>query len=682
MTAMESVFERDLRYLKGIGEKRAGLFHKLGLFTLRDLLSHFPRDYEDRTNLCPVSALQPELSCCVSATVIEPVRHAYIREGMELFKTRAADETGAFSLTFFNAPYVKTALKQGETYIFYGKASGPPFEMTNPVFETEGNAGMVTGCILPRYRLCAGLSRGLMVSAVRQALELCLPELAELLPEPLRARWQLAYIRFAYQQIHFPESFEALDAARKRLVFEELLLLSLGLSRLKQKNTALSGAVFSQADLADFYAALPFAPTGAQKRAIEDAVADMTSGRLMNRLVQGDVGSGKTLVAAACAVCAARSGYQTALMAPTEILAEQHVQSLAPLFETLGVRPLLLTGGMTAKTKKSARQALAVGTVDVAIGTHALLSEEVVFARLGLTISDEQHRFGVAQRASLSAKGQNPHMLVMSATPIPRTLALIVHGDLDVSLIDELPPGRQPVDTFVVDEEMRPRIVKFTRRLVIEGRQVYIVCPLVEEGESDLHAAEKYTKNLREKIFPDLRVGMVHGRMKAKAKEAVMRAFAAGELDILVATTVIEVGVNVPNACLMVVENAERFGLSQLHQLRGRVGRGAHKSYCVLFSGSRAEPTLTRLSAMRETNDGFEIARRDLALRGPGDFFGSRQHGLPQLKIADLSTDAQVLPMAHEAAREILKEDPQLTAYPGLRREVERLMEAGFHEGG
>ena len=459
-------------------------------------------------------------------------------------------------------------------------------------------------------------------------------------------------------------------------MFEELFLLAIGLKKLRGRRASVSVPPCAQTDLSPFYAALPFSLTAAQRRAIGEILADMASGRPMNRLVQGDVGSGKTMVAAAALYCAARNGLQGALMAPTEILAEQHYRGLGPLLEGLGVRCALLTAATPARQRRSILEQLAAGEIQAVMGTHALISGDVAYHNLGLVVTDEQHRFGVAQRAALSAKGENPHLLVMSATPIPRTLALIIYGDLDVSVIDELPPGRQRVDTFAVDSSYRRRIYAFIRKLIQEGRQAYVICPMVEQSDTvsdDRRAVTEYARALQERVFPDLRVGYVHGKMKSREKDAVMAAFSAGETDILVSTTVVEVGVDVPNAAVMLIENAERFGLSQLHQLRGRVGRGKHKSYCILLSDNQNPETRERLKVMTTTSDGFRIAEEDLRLRGPGDFFGQRQHGLPALKIADLSCDMALLKEAQQAAADLLERDPELSSCPLTQRRVEEL---------
>ena len=544
-----------------------------------------------------------------------------------------------------------------------------------------------TGCIVPVYPLTAGITNHLLCTLTQQAVAACAQDMPETLPRGVRLDHELAQAEFSYRNIHFPESFQALELARRRLTFEELFYLSAGLAMLKERRGDVLGCAIPPRPMEEFLARLPFPLTGAQRRVMEEISRDMASGRPMNRLVQGDVGSGKTVVAAYAAWLAAGAGYQSALMAPTEVLAEQHFRSLSALLEPAGVRVGLLTGSITPAGKKKVRQALAAGEIDLIIGTHALLSQGVEFAKLGLMVADEQHRFGVAQRAALAAKGDSPHVLVMSATPIPRTLALIIYGDLDVSVIDELPPGRTPVETYVVREDKRARMYNFVRRLVGEGRQVYIICPAVEENAEggtqnaewegdgpalDLKAVTTYAKKLQTEVFPDLKVDFLHGKMKPREKEAVMAAFAAGETQVLVSTTVIEVGVDVPNAALIIIENAERFGLSQLHQLRGRVGRGKHQSYCVLITNTRSVEAMQRLRTLASTTDGFKISEEDLKLRGPGDFFGSRQHGLPQMKLADLAGDMRLLSEAQESARRLLMADPTLSQ-PENRPVLERV---------
>ncbi len=658
----------DIQYLKGIGEKRARLFHKLGLFAVEDILCFYPRAYEDRTEIRKIQELRPGEAACFRATVAVPVTHARIRQGMELYKTKVFDETGELRLTFFNAPYVKNALTLGEEYIFYGKLEDPR-SMVNPVFERE--AGNATGRILPVYRATAGLSQGALRSAAKQALSKA--EKREVLPDAIRQRFSLCHASFAADNIHFPQSAELLGIARRRLVFEELLLLQLGLAASRGGRT--KGPVFAPPDMRPFFAALPFELTEAQRSAISDIQNDCTAGSC-SRLIQGDVGCGKTAVAAAAAFTAFQNGYQTALMAPTEILAEQHARSLSALFMPLGLTVGLLTG-----RKKKELAGIANGEIHLAVGTHALLSESVTFHRLGLVITDEQHRFGVEQRKKLAEKAKSagdefvpqPNKLVMSATPIPRTLAQILYCDLDVTLMRGMPPGRTPVKTYVVAEETRPRIESFVKKTVAEGGQVYIVCPVIEEGEIGTASAETYAEKAANETYKDLRVGLLHG--KTKNRDGVMRSFSEGELDILVATTVIEVGVDVPNATLMVVENAERFGLSQLHQLRGRVGRGKRESHCVLYMQS--ESARERLAVMKRENDGFAIAEEDLRLRGPGDFFGSRQHGLPEFKIADLSEDMSALHDSREAAEALRRDDPMLSRpeHAALQEAVAALLE-------
>ena len=581
------------------------------------------------------------------------------------------DDTGSVTATFFNQSYMKDALRTGETYVVYGRVEGPPGrrQMTNPVCERADRARF-TGRILPIYPLTRGISNNLLAGLTLRCVEECAGQVEETLPAGLRREHALAAAEFACRNIHFPRDEEALELARRRLIFEELFCLACGMALLRTGRTCAEGVPFSTPPVEEFLALLPFSLTAAQRRAMEEVAADTASGAPMNRLVQGDVGSGKTMVAAYGAWLAAKNGGQCALMAPTELLAEQHFRSLAPLLGRAGVRVGLLTGSVKGKARKELYAALAAGEVDLVVGTHALLSEGVAFSNLALAITDEQHRFGVAQRAALAAKaGRTPHVLVMSATPIPRTLALIIYGDLEVSVIDELPPGRTPVETYVVGEDKRQRMYRFVRKLVGQGRQAYLVCPAVEEGEESpgepggegLKAAVPYAEHLKSEVFPDLRVGLVHGKMKARDKDAAMTAFAAGELDVLVSTTVIEVGVDVPNAALMVVENADRFGLSQLHQLRGRVGRGKHQSYCVLMTSTHSAESRERLRVLAKTADGFRIAEEDLKLRGPGDFFGQRQHGLPQLGIADLAADMRVLKEAQQAAQALLEADPGLS---------------------
>ena len=663
--------------LKGVGPARAKQFAALNIFTLGDLICHFPRAYEDRTRLVTIDALEVDKPACFRAMVMNTPRTNHIRKGLDLTKVQVADHTGRLTLTFFNSRFACENLAYGREYIFYGAVSGDylGYNMTNPIFETPDSPALTTRRVLPIYPLTAGLNNAAVLRAVRQALSICDPP-KEILPGELRQQFGILGADRAYRAIHEPKSLEEAEQARKRMIFEEFFLFSAGLSLMRQARAGKKAQAYRDTELADFYRSLPFTLTNAQNRAIGEILADFRRGVPMNRLLQGDVGSGKTMVAAAAAFCAARNGFQTALMAPTEILAEQHYASLGKLFAPLGIRVGLLTGSQTQKQKREIRDDLAAGEIQVAVGTHALLTDATVFKNLGLVIADEQHRFGVAQRSRLAAKGDDPHLLVMSATPIPRTLSLILYGDLEVSVLDELPPGREQVDTFLVGESYRARINAFIRKQAAEGHQSFVVCPAVEENEElGVKSAEAWAETLRSTVFPDLRVSLLHGQMKGSEKEQAMAAFARGEADVLVATTVIEVGVDVPNATLMVVEDADRFGLSQLHQLRGRVGRGRAKSYCILVTHNRNAETLARLKALCKTNDGFRIAEEDLRLRGPGDFFGSRQSGLPAFRVADLSMDMSTLKQAQEASAQWIEQwgdsdDPEAQE---LRRRVGEL---------
>lgn len=671
--------ERSVRYLKGVGEQRAKLLEKLGIHTVGDLLTYYPRAYEDRTHIYPISLAPDNESICIRATVSAPPILNRIRRGMELVKLRAFDDGGSVDITYFNQSYMRDALKQGETYIFYGKINtvGHRRTMSNPDWEPEAKDGERMLRILPKYRLCSGISNKMMINYVHASLQAAGDVFPDVLPADICHEYGLAGSRFAYENIHFPADAASLELARRRLIFEELFTLACALGMLKGSRQTGGGIIISSAPIERFYSSLPFSPTQAQRRVIDQSLTDMSSGKPMNRLIQGDVGSGKTLAAAACIWAVCTCGKQCAFMAPTEILAEQHLETLRGFLSPFGLCVEKLTGSMSAKEKRAVRAGLSNGDIDVIVGTHALINPDVEFADLALVVTDEQHRFGVEQRSALSAKGTKPHVLVMSATPIPRTLALMIYGELDVSVIDQLPPGRQKVDTFAVDESYRERLLAFMEKLISQGRQVFVVCPMVEENEDldpGLKSASEYAGELSSR-FPQFRVGCIHGRMSAREKESIMSSVLHGEIDILVSTTVIEVGVDIPNAALMVVENADRFGLSQLHQLRGRVGRGKHKSYCVLVSDSHSEDARARFKAMCSTNDGFRISEADLQMRGPGDFFGSRQHGLPEMRIASLCGDMQVLTAAQAAAGKLLASDPQLNfpEHVQLRRHIERM---------
>lgn len=647
----------DIRYLKGVGEKRAGLLNKLGIFTIEQLFEYYPRDYRDFSHEMLVSDCESGENACIKATLISNVKEHMVRRGMTLYKCDFTDGKTVIHATLFNQKFLAKSLKIYEDYILFGKIEKRLSfaEMNSPqILPAKDNAG-----IHPIYRATEKLSSAAIEKLVRTALEQH-GEFAETLPQEIRQKYDLIDLTAAMRNIHFPNSFELLAAARKRLIFEELLTLQLGLLKLKSKKRRESHIRIINDFTQEFLHLLPFSPTGAQLRAVKDCVADMQGKYPMNRLLQGDVGSGKTAVAAGVIYTAVKNGFQCVLMAPTEILANQHYETLSNLLGGAGIKTELLTGSTPAAEKRRIKAALACGEAQLAIGTHALIQKDVDFKNLGLVITDEQHRFGVNQRASLAEKGSEVHTLVMSATPIPRTLALMIYGDLDISILDELPPGRQKIRTDVVDSRYHKRLYEFVKKQIAAGQQAYIVCPLVEAGESDLLPAEEYAEQLANGAFKGINLGVLHGKMNSKSKERVMAGFVSGHIKILVATTVVEVGVDVPNASVMIIENAERFGLSQLHQLRGRVGRGKAQSYCVLVSDSESETARERLQIMKKYSDGFKIADEDLKQRGPGDFFGNRQHGLPELKIADMLSNTEILAECRRCADDILKEDFRL----------------------
>lgn len=678
-------FGQSIRYIKGVGEARARLFSKLGISTVYDAINYFPREYEDRTKVKKIIEVLDGEECGVSARLVSEISETRPRKNLLITKALVSDGTAFLSLTWFNQGYIKNSLQNGVEYIFFGKVkrTGMRIEMNSPVVEKADESGNITGRILPVYSLTKGLTQTHVRKLVENSLNLIRGKLAETFPEDLRKEHRLCRIDFAYEEIHFPKNLSNMEEAIKRLVFEELLMLQLGLMKSKGVNTQLKGIGFKPVDMKPLLDKLPYSLTNAQKKVFEEIRTDMESDRRMNRLIQGDVGSGKTIIAVMALYVAAKNGYQGAFMVPTEILAEQHFRSVISLFESLGITVSLLTGSTKKKKKEEIKLSLKEGLIDVVIGTHAILEDDTEFSRLGLVITDEQHRFGVRQRAKISAKGENPDLLVMTATPIPRTLTMILYGDLDVSIIDELPPNRMPIDTYAVDESYRQRIYNFIRKNVAQGRQAYIVCPLVEDSEEiSAESAEGLAERIRDNELKDLRVGLIHGKMKPSEKEAVMRAFVNGGIDVLVSTTVIEVGVNVPNATLMVIESAERFGLAQLHQLRGRVGRGEHKSYCILINQSSSEISRQRMEILASTNDGFVISEKDLELRGPGDVFGVRQHGLPELRIANLYRDMDILREVQAAVKNImsknlLEEDEQ---YRPLANRLDYIMEEKFRE--
>ncbi len=664
----------DIRLVRGIGPKKAQLFYKLGVFTLKDALSYYPVGYEDRTEVHSISQAAEGGKMLFFAAVGTTPKTVRIRKGMEITSFRIFDGTGVLPVTFYNNKYAARRVTQGASYYFYGGVAGNGGKRTlvNPEIEAPSQEGRRTRRILPVYPLTNGLREG-DVSAVVAAALACLPEsLPDVLPQSIRQERKLLTGVDGLRRIHRPETREDIAAARERLIYEELFLLSVGLRLLKKRREKVPGLQFSACDSETFLQALPYALTNAQRRVVAECAADLAGEKPMNRLVQGDVGSGKTAIAAAACFFAASSGFQAAVMAPTEILAHQHAAALEPVFRALGVTACVLTAGMKTKEKQEMEARIAAGRVQVVIGTHALIQERIRFYRLGLAVIDEQHRFGVAQRAALAEKGAAVNLLVMSATPIPRSLALLLYGDLDLSVLDELPPGRKPVETYAVTEKLRRRIYAFMEKQMEAGGQIYVVCPAVEEGELSVKDVRSHAGALQ-KVFPHRRIGMLYGKMKPAEKEAAMQAFARGETDILVATTVIEVGVNVPNASLMVVEDADRFGLSQLHQLRGRVGRGRRQSYAVLFGADKGEKAAERLKILCKSADGFEIAQADLVQRGPGEFFGARQSGLPPLKLADFARDMELLNSAALDAETIVQQDGALKKYPLLQERIAQL---------
>lgn len=661
--------EYDIRYLKGVGEKTARLYNKLGIFTVDDLIRHYPRKYLDYSNTVSVKDAPSDTPVFIKATMITPVKESMIRKGLTLYKCNFSDGETVIRVTIFNNKYLAKALRTFDDYILYGKVEKTftSASMSSPQIERADKAE-----VHPVYPTTEKLSVKAISNSVRNALAL-VGKIPETLSDDILKKYDLVSLDFATRQIHFPTDEKNVESARHRLIFDELLTLQLGLLKLKEKDVKGNSCKIKKDFTNEFYSLLPFTPTGAQKRAVADCIEDMQSDRMMNRLIQGDVGSGKTAVAGAVIYTVIKNGAQAALMAPTEILATQHFESFKKLFAFTDVRVALLTGSVKAGEKKEIKRALCNGEIDLIVGTHALIQNDVEFENLGLVCTDEQHRFGVQQRANLAMKGDNPHLMVMSATPIPRTLGLIIYGDLDISLLDELPPGRQEIRTDVVTSAYHKRIYKFIRDAVDRGEQAYIVCSLVDEGESDLISAKEYADNLAKNEFVGYSVGLLHGKMKPAEKDKVMQSFAEGETQILVSTTVVEVGVDVPNATVMLIENADRFGLSQLHQLRGRVGRGKNKSYCILVSDNKSDSSRERLQVMKHTSNGFDIADYDLKSRGPGDFFGKRQHGLPDLKIADMLEDTETLRQCRECALKMLESDPRLDAYPELCERINNM---------
>ncbi len=669
----------EITYLKGVGPKKAELYKKLGIETVEQLTELYPRDYVDFTDVTAIRDVVLGEFCALRAVVAQKTEPFSRYARVALYKAELNDDTGSITAVFFNAKYTFDKLELGKEYIFYGKITGDlaRMQISSPLYVGAHEQGL-----LPKYHLTAGLSNNMVSANIKTALSAVKRE--ETLSTGILEKFGLLGVQEAMYKIHFPKSREEYTAARKRLVFEELLTLKLGLSMIRSRGRDMSGAVMSDADTDEFWSSLPFSPTAAQQRAAAECIADMKRQYPMNRLLQGDVGSGKTLVAAAAAFFAAKNNFQTLVMAPTEVLARQHFKTFSELLIPLGIKVSLITGGMSAKEKNAAKAAAKAGETDVIIGTQALIQKTADIKNLGLVIVDEQHRFGVNQRSALAEKGYNPHILAMSATPIPRTLALIIYGDLDVSVLNEMPKGRIPIKTYAVDTSFRPRIYKFIKKHIAEGKQAYIVCPLVnDDGASEKVSAIEYFDRLTEDEFRDIPTGLLYGKMKQTEKERVMAEFKDNDLKLLISTTVIEVGIDVPNAVVMLIENAEQFGLSQLHQLRGRVGRGAEQSYCVLMTDSKSEYTRARTRAMVDTTDGYKIADMDLQLRGPGNFFGQEQHGLPPMRIADLADDSGIVAEADKLAQEILAEDSDLSSEKnaGLRKNVERLFGSAAQYG-
>ncbi len=678
---MHRKWDKPITALKGVGAKRAQLYEKLDITTIWELMRYYPRTYIDYSAPKAIAEAIIGESEVISGYVKRKLTPQLVRRGMELYKFIFSDGDADLTVTLFNQKFAFENIVLGKEYILYGKVMGNVFrrEMTSPSFIEKDEPAKLQ----PIYPLTQGITQPILYRNIRSALELFGDKIEEPLPQRILQEYSLCELQYAVESIHFPKDREAYESAKRRLAFEELLSLQLGLVQLKGRNRDLSGSVMKPLGIENYYASLPFELTNAQKRAVTECINDMQKPNPMNRLLQGDVGSGKTAVAAAACYFCHLNGHQSAFMAPTEILCTQHYQTLNAFLEPLGVKCCLLVGSLSQKEKNAIKADIASGEYSVIVGTHALIQQSTQFRRLGLVITDEQHRFGVAHRARLAEKGDNPHSLVMSATPIPRTLALIIYGDLDISVLDELPKGRIPIETYAVDGGKRKRVYAFIRKHIAMGRQAYIVCPAIEESEMELASAVKYADELTKGEFAGVEVGLLHGKLPATQKDSTMGRFKQGEIKLLVSTTVIEVGVDVPNAVVMLIENAERFGLSQLHQLRGRVGRGKDQSYCILMSDNRSETNLQRLKIMMDTNDGFAISEEDLKLRGPGDFFGHKQHGLPKLRIADMSSDMDILRQTQALARQVIEVDADLSLpeHNGLRRLVEDLFEQGEEQG-
>ncbi len=669
----------DIEQINNVGTQRANKLHQLGIYKIYDIIEYFPRDYNDRTNILEIKNLIENEENTFTAIIASTPENINIKNKI-MTKVKLKDSTGTITGIWYNQVYLKNTFRIGEEYLFSGKVTKNynKLEIINPEYEKIDNKELLSGGrIVPIYSSTYKFSQKMIRTIIKNVLDEVYNEIEEFMPDYIQKEYKLIDRVSAIQNIHFPSDNQMFFSSRYRLVFEELFLLQLGLTRIKLVNSnSKKGVVIEKVnEEQDLINSLPFKLTNAQINALDEIKKDLLSGNSMNRLIQGDVGSGKTIVALLASYIVVKNGYQVAMMVPTEVLAQQHYESFNNYLSDLGINIALLTGSITKKQKTAILEDLQSGKINIVLGTHAIIQENVLFNNLGLVITDEQHRFGVAQRAKLSSKGDNPHTLVMTATPIPRTLALILYGDLDITIIDELPPGRQKIDTFSVGTSYYERIYEFIKKEIAQGRQAYIICPMVEESEKleDLKSVIEYTEKLKEKVFNNYTIEFVHGKLKSKEKQIIMDRFIKGETDILVATTVIEVGINVPNASIMVIENSDRFGLAQLHQLRGRVGRGTYKSYCILVTDSKNKVTLERMKIMQTSNDGFELSQVDLDLRGPGDFFGTRQHGLPEMKIANLYKDVSILKTVQEAVNKLLEYDYMLEReeHLGLRLKVE-----------
>ncbi len=670
----------NIEMLKGVAEKRVKAYEKLHITTIGDLLTFYPRTYIDFTTPIPIQEAVVGENNVIKATVINKQGGGMTRNGLMIFKVSISDSTGTIVITIFNSKYMFDSLYVNKEYIFYGKVTGNDLvkEMSTPMFLTGEERDLVR----PIYHLTNGLSNNMVINNMKDAFVMWGDCLHDHLPDYIKQENELSHYRFALDNIHFPKNIHALELSQKRLIFDELLTLQLGISLLSSKQRVTTKVVLKDDNIDDLINSIPFELTDDQMKAINESINDMKckgsdSINPMNRLLQGDVGSGKTIVSIALAYIMAKNGYQAVIMAPTQILAEQHFANFKELLEPLGFNIGLLTSGLTKKNKTILLKDIEEGKVQIVVGTHAIISSDVKFNNLGIVVTDEQHRFGVEQRDKIAKKGNNPHILVMSATPIPRTLALLIYGDLDISIIKQMPKGRQPIETLVISSKKRERAFGFLENQIEEGRQCYIVCPIIDENKSELVSINAYVKALQDTCLAKYEIGLMHGKLKNKVKDELMSDFKSNKINILVSTTVVEVGVDVPNSTIMMIENAERFGLSQLHQLRGRVGRGQYKSFCILVSDHKGEENKKRLSIMKKTSDGFEIAEEDLKIRGPGDFFGFRQHGLPNLRLADLYKDIEVLNEVKEIAKNILANDPDLSKndHKGLRHMVDKLFE-------